>query len=998
MLKKLLIYGCATLLMAGWFVACKTNTKLNRGIAGLTTKYNIHYNGEEAYRNSLRTMEESTAKDDYSKQLKLHPLYYQLGQQPTTQFDAAIDKCKKCIQTKSISTKPKRKAKSTPAYKLWLTHEEFNPYMHNAWLLSGRAQFYNGDFDAAQSTFNYIIRHFWWRQLALDESHIWLARIKALQGDRFGAESELDAVIFHKKYETQRQLNLLDYYHQWPLRLQRLFSLAQAEILMAEEGNEAKALPYLKKARRGFYTRVQRIRADFYMAQLSESLGQYAEADRNYKRIVRQARDYKTQFNARLARVRIMSKMKAGTSKQANPKALRKVERKLNSLRRQARNGEYLDQIYTALAEVSMMQKDTAKAIERYELAIEKSTRGGMEKAAAALSLGELTFGMADYVRAQKAYSTAMGIIKEDYKGYDEIKTLSAVLDELQTHAESVQLQDSLLHLATLDEKELNKVIDRIIEALIEKEKEEAEAEQQAAYEDRKSQQVDPLAQKNTPMPTVGQTDKSWYFYNPSIISQGKSEFQRLWGARKPEDNWRRRNKTETLSFEEETAAADSLQAAADSLLNMNDDAMANTDNQQTDGHDDQAQTNASPGPDTQKPTYDEEEMKDPHQRAYYLSQIPRTEEEVANANKIIEEGLYNEGKIINEKLENFPLAIETFQAMERRYPESELRLETYYAIYLMYMRMNQPEQAEVWKQRLIDSFPASAYGVALADPNYIDNMREMAKGQDSLYIKTYEAYLLSQSQQVHETYEFVHTKWPLSKLMPKFLFLHALSFVQEGDIKAFQEALEQLTATYPDSDVSPLASLMVKGIHEGRNVQTGEVTRGMMWGASLHQATDSTAIDTTQTFVDDDYAPHLLLLAFKTDSISQNDLLFEVAKFNFENYLVRDFDLEIINTGGGISVLVISGFADLNELLDYHDRMDRSQTLLLPDGLVQIDINEPNFRALLAGRTFQDYFEWVQRTYGEGAADSSVTEEGAQVEEVNDSGTDSSDNGPENE
>ena len=157
----------------------------------------------------------------------------------------------------------------------------------------------------------------------------------------------------------------------------------------------------------------------------------------------------------------------------------------------------------------------------------------------------------------------------------------------------------------------------------------------------------------------------------------------------------------------------------------------------------------------------------------------------------------------------------------------------------------------------------------------------------------------------------------------------------------------------------------MVKGIHEGRHVQSGEVTRGMMWGASLRQANDSTALDTTQVFVDDDYVPHVLLLTFKTDSINQNDLLFEIAKFNFENYLVRDFDLEIINTGGGLSVLVISGFNNLDELLNYHDRMDRSQTLQLPEGIVQIDINEPNFRALLAGKTFQDYFDWAQKTYG---------------------------------
>ena len=431
-----------------------------------------------------------------------------------------------------------------------------------------------------------------------------------------------------------------------------------------------------------------------------------------------------------------------------------------------------------------------------------------------------------------------------------------------------------------------------------------------------------------------------------------------MWGARKPEDDWRRRNKTETLIFE-------------DSAETETEEPAAETSSDETSETDSEQPETATEEPAEERPQYADDEVSDPHQRAYYLVQIPRTDEEKANSHQLIEEGLYNEGKIIDEKLENFPLAIRTFEEMERRYPESVYRLESYYAIYLMYMRMGDTNRAEIYRRKLMETFPESAYGIAVADPNYIENLREMAAGQDSLYIGTYEAYLTGQPQQVHDTYYFVHDKWPLSNLMPKFLFLHALSYVQEGDKQSFLEALEQLTATYPESDVSPLASLMVKGIHEGRDVQSGGITRGMMWGASLRQANDSTEIDSTQMFIDDDQVPHLLLLAFKTDSLNQNDLLFEIAKFNFENYLVRDFDLEIIDTGGGLSVLVVSGFPNLKELDDYHARMDRSQSIDLPEGIVMIDISEPNFRALLGGRTFDEYFQWVEETYGSENPDS---------------------------
>ena len=85
----------------------------------------------------------------------------------------------------------------------------------------------------------------------------------------------------------------------------------------------------------------------------------------------------------------------------------------------------------------------------------------------------------------------------------------------------------------------------------------------------------------------------------------------------------------------------------------------------------------------------------------------------------------------------------------------------------------------------------------------------------------------------------------------------------------------------------------------------------------------------------------------------------------------MRDFDLEIIDTGGGLSVLVVSGFPNLKELDDYHARMDRSQSIDLPEGIVMIDISEPNFRALLGGRTFDEYFQWVEETYGSENPDS---------------------------
>lgn len=923
-------------LTAFLFSGCASNTPMNRKIKGMTTKYNVYFNGNEAYEKALSDLEKST-NDDYTKRLLLHPVNQYANSESTpgggAGFEQAIEKCKKAVTTKSITKRPKRKKRNDPEYKEFLKRGEYNPYIHNAWLLSAKSEFYKGDFNAAQATFGYISRHFWWLPDVITECHIWIARGHAIQGFIYEAETELDLVISHKKYNNQKELSLLPEYRNMKLQHQREFSLVLAEMALQQEGKEEEAIAYLENAQKGFLTQEQKIRTSFLIAQLHQEKGNKAEAYKGYHKIVRKAKDYKTQFNARMAQTLVMP---SGN--------LKKMERKLNWMRLQARNSEYLDQVYFALGNIDMMRCDTAKAIEDYELAVEKSTRNGMDKAVAALRLGEITFEQGDYVKAQKAYSEVMAIIPKDYKNYDNIAKLSSVLDELQTHAESVQLQDSLLHLATLSDEELNKVIEKIIEELIEKEKEAAEAEQLAEYENKKSQNVDPLAQKETPLPTIGEKDDSWYFYNTATVNAGKSDFQRKWGARKPEDDWRRKNKTSTFVWEE------TAQTETDSISSDNEIAPIEV----------ATEDSTSIAATDSIPTFDEELASDPHNKEYYLAQIPRTEEAVINANKIIEDGMYNMGVIIHEKLDNLPLAIETFGKLETRYPETAHRLEFYYAIYLMYMRMNRPEMAEIYRTKLIETFPESAYSIAISDPQYIQNLRNMMSHQDSLYGETYHAYLDGNTEIVHKNYDFVHEKWPLSTLMPKFLFLHALSYVQEGDIEAFKSALEQLTALYPESDVSPLAGLMIKGVQEGRTIQSGSAPRGLLWTTSLRIAGDSTAISEEATFVDNPDLPHLLLLAYATDSINQNDLLFEVAKFNFENFLIKDFDLEII-AAGELSLLVIKGFGNLEELIEYREKMTYHAGIILPENITCINISEDNFRALIQGRTFDEYFQFME-------------------------------------
>ena len=141
---------------------------------------------------------------------------------------------------------------------------------------------------------------------------------------------------------------------------------------------------------------------------------------------------------------------------------------------RYERNKEYLDQIYYAIGNLYLSRRDTTQAKKNYSLAVEKSTRAGIDKALAQLALGNILFNQRDYVKAQACYSEAVPLLPDNYPGYKDLRRRSDVLDELAVYAGNVHLQDSLLKLASMSPEQQRAACQKIVDDLIKREKEEA--------------------------------------------------------------------------------------------------------------------------------------------------------------------------------------------------------------------------------------------------------------------------------------------------------------------------------------------------------------------------------------------------------------------------------------------------------------------------------------------------------------------------------------------
>lgn len=904
----------AVIALAIGAVSCSTrkNSAASRNYQAFVTRYNVYFNGDQHFKETLKEMERSY-EDDYTSLLLMHPAeaYAVDGApKPSGSFTRSIEKAQKAIQLHSIKKPPRRRPGHVRdvEYQKWMKRDEYNPFLHNAWLMMGRSQYFSGDFLGAASTFYYVSKHFSWLPATVLEAKLWQARCYCALDWLFEAETILTRV--RNESLTTSQLRGLYY-----------FTFADFHI---RSHDYAAAIPKLREAVR-YAGGAQRVRLNFLLGQLCALEGDNKGAYDAYKRAASgNAASYRAKFNARIKQSEVFE----GANIESEVKSLKRMAR-------YGRNSDYLDQIYYAVGNLYLSRRDTANAIANYRLAAEKSVRNGVEKGVSQLTLGKLYYDRRRYDLAQPCYAEAVISLPSSYPGYEQIKRRSDVLDELAVYARNVTLNDSLLRLADMTEGERLKVIDAAIDDLKNKEKEEAERMRREEY--LAEQQMVSLSMQPSAAAAPGNftlnTDKSWYFYNPATRNAGRMEFQRRWGARKLEDDWRRHDKN-LFSFGDFVERDD---RSGDEDGNPDDDI-------------------------TRVGNHVQALASDPHSREYYLCQIPMTDVERTTAEEVIQEGLYNCGLILKDNIDD-PEAAETQWAeLLSRYPHNVYRIDVYYNEYLMNMRLSRYAEAEKWRQKILTEFPDSKYGMAMRDEHYIANLRRMDSMQQSMYTKAYEDYLADRNREVHEAFRAMERDYPMSPLMPKFMFLDALAYVTDERPEEFRMALRRLLERYPDTEFTPMASSYLRGLAQGRKLNSnGTNLKGMVWDTRL--TADSMVMMTEVAEVDFTVAPdepHYMVLLFSTEDVSSNLLLYEVARHNFSTYVVRDFDLEVM-TFGRLGLLVVKGFGNEGEVNLYRSQLERDTGVSQMGEVRPVPISKRNFEQLLLnGASFDDYFRFI--------------------------------------
>ncbi len=906
----LILTGCST----------QKNTAQSRWWHAFNAKYNTYYNGTLAYIDG--SLEKETGnKDNYTEQIPLYTVSNKNSREiGKANFDRAIEKCEKAIHQHSIKRRPEwtKNRRKTAKDIEWLSRREYNPFLWKAWMLMGRSQFYQGDFESASATFSYMSRLYATQPAIYGKARAWLAKCYIEQNWNYDAEDVIRNILrdsIHWRAQKEWDYTFADYY--------------------IHTGNAEQAIPYLRKVISHEMRRKQKAREWYLMGQLQASIGNKKEAYKAFRHVIRQNPPYELAFNARIAMTEVMAKDNAG-----------KMISRLKRMAASDNNKEYQDQIYYAIGNIHLSRKDTLQAITAYEKGNQKSTRNGIEKGVLLLHLGDLYWTKEKFSDARRCYGEAIGLLDKDRKDYQQLANRSKVLDELVPYTDAVQLQDSLQQLARMSEKERNAAIDRVIDALKKKEKEERNRKAEEEAESTLRQDGGNLAnnnnfassnspQKNNENSANTPANGQWYFYSPLTVSQGKAQFQKLWGKRDNVDNWQRINKTVVANA-----------AGAEEITDEQRDSLAQAAEQE----------------ELLKQTSDSA-VNDPHRREYYLAQIPFTPEQLAESNKLLEDGLYHAGVIFKDKLNNLPLSRKSLLRLVNNHPDYAHLDDAYYHLYLLYSRERKPEMAQTYLQKLKAEYPESQWTTLLSDPYYAENAKRGVQIEDSLYTLTYQAFRDGEYDKVERNAQISRNRFPDGANRDKFLFIGGLSKLNDGDIKSCLTDLKEVVSKYPDSRLSEMAGMIINGVDAGRRLYGGKFDLNDVWTRRSIELNDR---DSTRQkgYSPERNASFVFLLAYDPDKTNENQLLFEMAKYNFTSYMARYFDINIEDLEG-LHRMQISGFNSYDEARQYANAVYQQPAIKRLLGNVRAYvISEPNLKLLGTSHTYEEYEKFYSKHF----------------------------------
>ena len=487
--------------LGGMVLACSTqkNNLVNREYHALNTKFNVLFNGKEALEIGKAVLYQNN-QDNFLAVLPVEPIVLQ-GEDEENKasipsFNLAEEKAVKAIQKHSMNIGGKQR----------------NRQIQDAYLLLGKARYFDRRFLPALEAFNYLLEGYFGNEDVYYEARLWREKTNLRLRNNALVVDNLKPLAQRIPFGA-------------PLFSDVNATLAQAYINLK---NQDSAAVYISQAALAEKDKTTKARYRYIEAQLLERAQHIDSARQAFQTIVSWKRKAPRIFwmQAKLQTIRLQAQLDSVSPLPA-----------LERLSKLFENQPYLHLIHQQEARYLLNQKQDSLALSYFNKSLRSPNIDISTQIANYRELADYYFQAGGYVKTGAYLDSLLRQIPEEGRFKMNIQRERDGLDEVIALEQVIRSTDSILSLAAMTKEEQLSFFQNVID--------EKRAKELAAIEEDKKGF---FSFGNNPA-------NVFYFYNERLVVQGKQAFLSTWGNRPNSDNWNRQSVINSASVEEEKAS-----------------------------------------------------------------------------------------------------------------------------------------------------------------------------------------------------------------------------------------------------------------------------------------------------------------------------------------------------------------------------------------------------------------------------------------------------------
>lgn len=788
---------------------------------------------------------------------------------------------------------------------------ESSDWVDDSYTTVAMAYFYKGDYYAALDLFKYLASEYE-RSETETIARLWIVKCYIQMGKLEEAQAYLINIQNERKKFEDHTTEI---------------QLLNAE-LKIKANNTTEAITNLNKAIPNVKNRKESFRYKFVLAQLYEQQGNKIKAGEIYSSLLNKNMPYEFQFQTRIK-----------ASKCVNLKAkgeLDKIIRSFKRLLKDDNNREYFDQIYYEIGNIYVLAGEETEAIKNFKISAWISDENRTQKTNTYLALGDLFFKNNQFEAAGAYYDSCASVVPETHPKYETIIRQQTILGELIANLQTIRVQDSLVQLAQMPVADIKKAVRnaQVQDSLQVVRNEEREALQERRKELKKENEGSSIENGPISMNNTG----GWYFENPVAIGKGAMDFRRIWGSRPLEDNWRRRQKAVVFNNTDEPTV-DSNKTDTNTVV-------------------------TAPDPGLSAELEDQLQRVSEDQKTYYAN-IPFSQaQKRASESKIIE-ALFDNGLIYFEKLQDIPSAINSFETLLSKYPESQFEAAAHYYLFKLYEGQENTEKT-AYHREILERDHADSQYTKLLNGNGIDAEQKNPM-VERYYALAYSYFQAGNCDSVAGIALTAERNVDQNYLRSKFDLLKTVCEGRGLPRDSFLIKLEQFVGIYPKGDAADEAKNLIRYL---KKLDKNEmVVDDSDTNAVVRPGGEAPALNKEFPFSKSKEGSFYFIMVVNDEKFNTQKVKSEIGNYNTQYHRSEALNVKSLVSQDGKQLFWVKTFPDVNKAQKYYkgllsDENFKDNSRISSASMFYISTD--NFKLLITEENTDDYIEFFDMYFAE--------------------------------